>query len=293
MRLSLRPRRAFTLLEVIVAMAILGVSLVAVFNINAQSMQAHQFAKRLTVATLLARGKMVDLEQKLHDGPMPADDEEDGGDFSAEGWADYKWRAKVIVPKTNGLSPDQLIGALLNLPIGGDSIDSKNAPGLSDLFSSKSGAPGAGKAAGGLGALGPMAGLAQGQFTQMVDLLQRSVREVHLTVSWKEGRKVETIDLVTHVVSMGPGSDRNGAAVGSNGTAAATDSSSQWVRPDGTPVANPQPAPNGSGMIDPKDGTPLIPAAQFQGGRSGIPGAPGAPGTLAPGIQNLLRGVGR
>ena len=27
----------------------------------------------------------------------------------------------------------------------------------------------------------------QMQFTQMVDQLQKSVREVHLTVSWKEG----------------------------------------------------------------------------------------------------------
>jgi general secretion pathway protein I len=55
-----------------------------------------------------------------------------------------------------------------------------------------------------------MAGLMQGQFNQMVDQLTKAVREVHLTVSWREGKQLETLDLVTHVVSMGPGSDRNG-----------------------------------------------------------------------------------
>jgi general secretion pathway protein I len=33
---------------------------------------------------------------------------------------------------------------------------------------------------------------------------------VHLTVTWKNGSTTESIDLVTHVVSLGPGSDRNG-----------------------------------------------------------------------------------
>ena len=55
-----------------------------------------------------------------------------------------------------------------------------------------------------------MASLMQGQFSQMVDQLTKTVREVHLTVSWPEGSKMETLELVTHVVSLGPGGDRNG-----------------------------------------------------------------------------------
>jgi general secretion pathway protein I len=303
MTLSMRRFKGFTLLEVVVALAILGVSLVAILNINAQSIQAHQFSKRLTVATLLARGKMVDLEQKLHDEPMPVDDEEEGGDFSEEGWPMMKWRAKIIAPKTNGLSPDQLIGALLNLPLGGDSKDGQGGV-LSGLFSGaggKAGAKSQGAGAGAIGgaasALGPMAGLAQGQFTQMVDQLQKSVREVHLTVSWKEGRQTETIDLVTHVVSLGPGSDRNGGAAAANGQAAGGPAGEQWVRPDGTPVANPQPGPNGAGMVDPRDNTPLIPAAQFQGGArgspAGVPGAAGVPGGPGRPLNPFFRGAGR
>jgi general secretion pathway protein I len=262
----MRSRRAFTLLEVVVAMSILAISLVAVLDINASAVYSHVYAKKLTVATLLARSKMTDLEQKLYDEPLQADDDEDAGDFSSEGWPGYKWRAKIIVPKTNGLSPEQLFGALFNFPMG----DGKDGAGslLGGLFGGGAGgktppggAPTGGPqpAGGPLAALGPMAGMAQQQFTQMVDQLQKSVREVHLTVSWKEGKLTESIDLVTHVVSIGAGSDRNGGAAAASGQPNAQNGG--LVRPDGTPARSPKPAPSGVGFVD-DDGTPLQSAAQ-------------------------------
>lgn len=281
-------RRAFTLLEVIVALAILGVSLVAVLDVNAGAVHSHVYAKKLTVATLLARSKMTDLEQKLYDEPLSVDDEEDGGDFSGEGWPSYKWRSKVIVPKTNGLSPEQLFGALFNLPLGdgkegaggllGGLLGGGAAGALGGAAAAAGGAGGAG--AGGLmGMLGPMAGMAQQQFTQMVDQLQKSVREVHLTVSWKEGKVTESIDLVTHVVSLGPGSDRNGGTPGAGGTGPGSPpSSSGFIRPDGTPARSPRQA--GAGWVD-DDGTPLMPAA---GGALAAPGM--SPGVF-PGATNF------
>ena len=272
-RAKSRGSRAFTLLEVVVALAILGVSLVAVLDINASAVYSHVYAKKLTVATLLARSKMTDLEQKLYDEPLGLDDDEDAGDFSAEGWPGYKWRAKIIVPKTNGLSPEQLFGALFNLPLGngGDAKDGASSM-LSGMFGGASGGLPAGAAAaaagggvpaekgGGLmGMLGPMAGMAQQQFTQMVDQLQKSVREVHLTVTWKEGKLTESIDVVTHVVSIGPGSDRNGGAAAASGQPNAANGG--LVRPDGTPPhGTPKPGPSGGFLDD--DGTPLQSAAQ-------------------------------
>lgn len=112
-----------------------------------------------------------------------------------------------------------------------------------------------------MGALGPMAGMAQQQFTQMVDQLQKSVREVHLTVTWKEGKLTESIDIVTHVVSLGPGSDRNGGAAAASGQPNAQNGA--LVRPDGSPPrGQPTQGPNGN-MVD-VDGTPLMPGAQNQ-----------------------------
>jgi len=112
-----------------------------------------------------------------------------------------------------------------------------------------------------MGALG--ANMLQNQFTQLVDQITKSVREVHLTVSWKEGKNIETLDLVTHVVSMGQGGDRNG-----NLAAAAQQAAQQaaggWVNArTGAPVPNPRQGPNG--MVDPLTGDPVVQANQFQG----------------------------
>jgi general secretion pathway protein I len=213
--MSRRPAhssRGFTLLETVVALAILAMALMAIFDLNAGAVSNHAYTKKLTVATLLARSKMTDLEQQLHDKGFSSDDDEESGDFSEEGWSQFKWRARILAPKTQGVSPQQLIGAIFNVPMGGEA---GGEGGLGDLVQSML-PPGATQSGTGvdqaLGAMGPMAGMMQTQFTQMVDQITKSVREVHLTVSWRDGTQVESFDLVTHVVSLGPGSDRNGGA---------------------------------------------------------------------------------
>ncbi|MBK7861657.1 MAG: hypothetical protein IPJ65_24185 [Archangiaceae bacterium] len=255
-----------------VALSILALSLTAIFSINSSSVYGHVYAKKLTVATLLARSKMTDIEQELFDKGFQTDDDEQAGDFSDEGWPSYKWRAKVMAPKTNGMSPDQLIGAIFNLPMGGGSGGSL-MDGIAGMFGG--GKPPAGSAPSGptpassiAGAMGPAAGLMQGQFQQLVDQITKAVREVHLTVTWKEGKITESFDIVTHVVSLGPGSDRNGGAAaaalaqsGQNPNAAGA----QFVRADnGSPVMNPVPCVSGSGQCDGDGVSVVIPIAQFQ-----------------------------
>ena len=259
--MKLRNRRGFTLLETVVALAILALALMAIFDLNAGAVSNHVYTKHLTVASFLARSKMTDLEQKLYDEGFPSDDDEESGDFSEEGWSNFKWRAKIIAPKTDDVSPDQLIGAIFNLPIGGDG----DMGGIASLFGGGAGADGKGGGGGpvpaGGGMAGMAAGMAQPMFAQMVEQLKSSVREVHLTVTWKEGKLVESMDVVTHVVSLGPGSDRNGGAAAA--AAAATgqqppETSNQWVNPaTGMIVPNPIPGPNGQ-MLDPVTRQPLV-----------------------------------
>jgi general secretion pathway protein I len=290
--MSHRARRpsGFTLLEVVVALAILAMSLMAIFDLNAGAIASHVYVKRLTVATLLARSKMTDLEQELYDKGFSNDDDEDSGDFSDEGWPMFKWRTKIIAPRTEGLSPQQLIGGLFNLPLGGGGEEGGLGP-LGALF----GGAGEGKdqkgpdlgggTGGAAGALmGPAAGMIQGQFTQMVDQITKSVREVHLTVSWKEGKVTESIDLVTHVVSLGPGSDRNGsplppgqASAGGGPGAPGVDSNlpaEQMVNAKtGAPVLSPTLLPDGR-YVDPSDpSAALITITQWNQRRRGSAGA--------------------
>jgi general secretion pathway protein I len=224
-------------LEVVVAMAILGVALLAIFDLNAGAVASHAYVKRITVATELARAKMTDIEQDLYDKGFEIDDVERSGDFAAEGWNGFSWKARILAPQTSGVTPDKLLEALFAIPPG-------EGGGLASLFGGLGGADGglAGMASAalsggisnsslppgatgpsGMQALGPFATLAQTQVTQLVDQIRRGVREVRLSVSWKEGTRTESLDVVTHVVSLQQGSDRNGtpgAPIGTGTTGA-------------------------------------------------------------------------
>ncbi len=293
----------FTLLEVIVALAILGMSMMAIFNINSEAVYAHVYSKKLTVATMLARSKMTDIEQDLFDKGFQIDDDDQGGDFSEEGWPSFKWRAKIIAPKTNGLSPDKLISAIFGIPMGGGS-GSEDAAGLGAIASmfggNKPGSPSSTSApVPGMGdpsnsilsAMGPASGLIQSQFQGLIDQLTKAVREVHLTVTWKEGQahpRASTASsrtssrwgrALTATEACRPSSSRSRASTERRNGA----TGDQWVRMDtGQPVANPMPAPNGSGMVDPRDQQPLITASQWAQQHAGaMPGMPaGLPGGL-------------
>jgi len=262
-----RPAAGFTLLEVVVALAILSMALLAIFDLNAGAVANHAYTKRITVASLLAREKMTDLEQKLYDEGFPADDEEESGDFSREGWPNYKWRARILAPRTTGVSTDKLLSALFNVPIGGEGGDD-SMTAIAAMFGGgggKSGGSGAGAAA----MAGPMAGLAQGQMTQFLDQISKMVREVHLTVTWRDGKDVETMDVVTHVVSTGPGSDRNGgAAAAGDALAAAAGQGGQYVNTrTGQPISG-QPVPCNGQLCDPNSpGDPVMPVGQFSQSR--------------------------
>ena len=217
-----RQARGFTLLEAMVAMAILAGSLMAIARLNSGAVAMHAYTKKVTVATMLARSKMTDLEQELYDKGFSADDDEQSGDFSNEGFSSFKWRAKILAPRTTGVSTDQLLAAVFNIPVGGGGGED-GLSAISSLFGGGAGgADGKRGAAGAGGALAGMAGgLAQTQMTQFLDQISKMVREVHLSVTWRDGNIVESVDLVTHVVSLGPGSDRNGsanAAAGPGGT---------------------------------------------------------------------------
>lgn len=88
----------FNLLEVMIAIAILAVSLLALFNFQSNSLLASARAERISVATLLANQKMseilLDLEQGMKKGEFP-DAKEDSGSFEGEDFSDYRWKLSI------------------------------------------------------------------------------------------------------------------------------------------------------------------------------------------------------
>ena len=65
MKVGHLPARGFSLLEVMVALAILSVGLVTLVQVQARSAELAIQARELTVATMLARGKLYDCETDL------------------------------------------------------------------------------------------------------------------------------------------------------------------------------------------------------------------------------------
>src|SRR5262249_37797175 len=86
----------FTLLEVMVALAILGFGLVVLMRSATRSIYSAEEAHMMGVVTDLARGKMYDIEEKLiKEGFTDTDQSQENQTFADEGWADVRYSYKV------------------------------------------------------------------------------------------------------------------------------------------------------------------------------------------------------
>jgi general secretion pathway protein I len=92
------PQRGFTLLEVMIAMAILAIVLVTVFHSQSQSIAMANESRAMTTLALLAQSRMAEVEgqQNLSTGQTSG---KFGDDFP-----DYSWTAGISVPQGPGSS---------------------------------------------------------------------------------------------------------------------------------------------------------------------------------------------
>ena len=85
----LNSARGFTLLEVMIAMAILAIALAAVFSSQSQSISMTADSRFATTAALLAQSKMVEYEAGTLREAVSA-----SGEFGSD-FPDYAWRVEV------------------------------------------------------------------------------------------------------------------------------------------------------------------------------------------------------
>jgi prepilin-type N-terminal cleavage/methylation domain-containing protein len=169
-----RTAAGFTLLEVMLAVAILAATLVVLLRIVTNNIRATNHAKLTIAATFLARTKMSDVEDDVLYNGFSTETETDKGNFKDEGYPAFSWETMIerIELPTDLTSKAQDTATK-------SSQDAKNPMEMMSSF------------------LGGM----MSAFIEPIRIgLQESVRKVTVRVIWDEhGRPDQTIEVVEYL----------------------------------------------------------------------------------------------
>lgn len=233
---SRRARSGFTLIEVLVAVAILGIGITAIFSSQWVSFASIKHARHVNEATGLARCKMSEVEWDLEqNGLSPTDVDETG--LCCEGFTDTEMKcgwsvAKVEFPQPNFGDLD--LESELDFGSGGPSIlggglggpGAGTAPGAAALGFLKSGRSSMKRSGEDVGTiaesfLGGADGATDGiaalamrvVYPDLKAIFEAGTRKVTVRVSWYEGRKEYSTELeqwITNSKDAGLGANLNG-----------------------------------------------------------------------------------
>lgn len=212
------PTRGFTLLEVLVAIAILGLGLTMILSSQVGLFSSASRGEHLTVATNLARCKMAEVEVELLKKGYPATDSKDEGRCcgdDSDATYECEWKIERVT------LPDQALDA--------GTMDASLGPfaALANLGNPSSGTMGSnplGALGGGLGSAAPMGsgrpdtlqGIAESigssaanagigpmvmgmVYPSLRPMLEASIRKITLRVKWKEGVNERDVIITQYV----------------------------------------------------------------------------------------------
>lgn len=216
-----RRARGFSLLEVMVAVAILGLGLTAILSAQAGAFSAAQHARSLSIATGLARCKMLEVEEKLQREGFPELDEQDGGpccDGDDNEAMRCTWRVeKPELPEAKlgelnldsdlnlsgspGGSPSGGVGALAGLggptgslasAVGSDAKVGDVAQGIAGSIADSGGIDG-------------LIGMAMSLiYPDLKRLFESGARRITVTVHWADGSIDRTLEVMQWFTSPAP-----------------------------------------------------------------------------------------
>lgn len=192
-------KKGFTLLEVMIAMSILVMALAALLGHEGIAIQMSDYSNRLGQATMLAQGKLLDLEAKLLDDGMDALDGCDSGDFRREGFKQFSWKACGHKLEMEEGAAEQITQRMMEMAAGsgfdpgggaaGD-LDPASPPGDPDK-------PSAGDAVAG------QLAMAMGALPIFLQQLETQVRKVQLEVVWEDAVGPRKLVLERFVTELG------------------------------------------------------------------------------------------
>lgn len=179
-------QQGFTLLEVLVAMALLSIALLTMSRIQSNNIVLSQYEQQQITAATLAKWKMVDVQLDLEKNGLGDDEKEKCGKFDEDlddkafsGW-EWCWTLK----KVDLPLPMDMLGGNKQGGGDGDAGDAISAGMQHDQGGGAQGLP---------GGLDPKAA---------GEALSKAVRVLKLQVKWKLGSTPQELDVTTHVVNF-------------------------------------------------------------------------------------------
>jgi general secretion pathway protein I len=182
----MKGNRAFTLLEVMVAVLILAISLASLFSAQTQTVGATQFIKHVAVASQLARCRMSEIEiEILREGFELAE----FGDWESGPCCELRDDRVQL----NGPDPFSCRWRLetVTLPSLSDAQTEAGEAAMEGDSEAQQGAMS-------MGLLGPMLPIVQG-------LLEAAIRRVTVQVVWADGPFERDVELVQYLTNPAQG----------------------------------------------------------------------------------------
>jgi general secretion pathway protein I len=209
--------RGFTLLEVMVALALLGLGMVVLIKSAAGNILSTEEAHMMGIVTDLARGKMYDIEEiLLKDGFTDTDQSQESEKcFEDEGWPNICYSYKVEEAKMPSIDQMQAMAqkkaedAAKGVGSAGSAGSAAGSDALGGFENSAIGSM--------MGMMGMMGGgkqditaaqggeLLQSQWSMFQEILKVSVRKVTLTVKYKvlnRDRDMKVVAFFTDAAAM-------------------------------------------------------------------------------------------
>ncbi|MBN1653206.1 MAG: prepilin-type N-terminal cleavage/methylation domain-containing protein [Deltaproteobacteria bacterium] len=191
------PLSAFTLLEVMVAVGILGVALTAIFSSEAGAIKMAHSSRKMGLAVELARCKMAEIEEKIAKEGLPAvfasDSDKCCEETEIEGFS-CDWDIdRIVLPDT-----------MFEGQEGEESTSRQEQPNLLETATSDPLA----LLSGGGEFMGDIASTAMLLvYPILKPSVEEQIRSVTVTVKWREGSRERSFDVSQYLVAEQPPPD--------------------------------------------------------------------------------------
>ncbi|HAR42276.1 MAG TPA: hypothetical protein DCS07_06545 [Bdellovibrionales bacterium] len=171
LKTSDNPQAGFTLLETLIALAIMLVAFTAILSVESASITATDRAKQMNVVAMLAKNRMVTLEYEFEGKTFDEFKKEDAGTFE-EPFQAYRWKSSVKEIKF-------------------PTFDVSGGRGKTE-----------GSDAGSGGGEGENTDMTSYLVKLVTNFLSKAIREVTVTITWTRGSGEQNFSVSTYWVNL-------------------------------------------------------------------------------------------